>query len=153
MEFDGIEESRFAHDPVFESGAGGSVSTADDLLAVCRTMLNRGEFDSRRILSRPAIELMTTDQTNAEQKARSPFIPGFWESRGWGFGLSIITRRDDLANVPGRDGWDRGYGTSWHVDPTGHLVGILLTQRLAESAVTPAISSDSWTTTYGAIAG
>src|SRR5262249_47132754 len=37
---------------------------------------------------------------------------GFWDNRGWGFGLSVFTRRDDIAGVPGRFGWDGGYGTS-----------------------------------------
>ena len=45
---------------------------------------------------------MTTDQLTPEQKALSGFVPGFWDSRGWGFGLSVITRRDGVAAVPGR---------------------------------------------------
>jgi hypothetical protein len=55
---------------------------------------------------------MTTDHITAEQKAASPFFPGFWDNRGWGFGLSVFIRRDDIAGVPGRFGWDGGYGTS-----------------------------------------
>jgi len=51
---------------------------------------------------------MTTDQLTPEQKALSGFVPGFWDSRGWGFGLSVITRRDGVAAVPGRFGWDGG---------------------------------------------
>jgi len=42
----------------------------------------------------------------------TPFVPGFWDRRGWGFGLSIITRHDDVAAVPGWFGWDGGLGTS-----------------------------------------
>ena len=62
---------------------------------------------------------MTTDQITPEQKAASPFFPGFWDNRGWGFGLSVITRRDDVAGVPGRFGWDGGYGTSGLCGPQG----------------------------------
>jgi hypothetical protein len=40
---------------------------------------------------------MTTDHITPEQKAVSGFFPGFWDSRGWGFDLSIVTRRDDLT--------------------------------------------------------
>ena len=47
-------------------------------------------------------ELTTTDQIIPEQKAVSPFFPGFWESRGWGFGVSVFTRR---ATAPAR--WSR----------------------------------------------
>src|ERR687894_1099930 len=59
--FDGVEDSRWASLPVFESGAGGLVSTVDDLLAFGRMMLNQGKHENECILSRPSIELMTTD--------------------------------------------------------------------------------------------
>ena len=90
---------------LFESGAGEQfVSTADDLLAFGRMMLNRGAYGKERILSRLSVELMTTDQLTREQKAISPFFENFWDSRGWGLGLSIVIRRDDVAGVPGRFG-------------------------------------------------
>jgi hypothetical protein len=34
-------------------------------------------------------------------------------NRSWGFGLSIVTQRDDVSAVPGRFGWEGGRGTSW----------------------------------------
>ena len=85
----------------FESGSGGLVSTVDDYLAFCRMMLNKGTYGRGRILSRPSVELMTTDQITPAQKAGSPFFENFWDNRGWGFGLSIITRRDDSARCSG----------------------------------------------------
>ena len=148
--FDGIEDSRWARPPVFESGAGGLVSTVDDLLAFGQMMLNRGRYGDERILSRPSVELMTTDHITPEQKAVSGFFPGFWDSHGWGFGVSIVTRRDDLA-TPGRYGWDGGYGTSWHVDPGEGLVGILMTQRIWDSPGAPPVYLDFWTSAYAAI--
>ena len=143
--FDQARGGRFARPPVFESGAGGLVSTVDDCLAFGRMMLSQGAFGRERILSRPSVELMTTDQLTAGQKAASDFFPGFWDSRGWGFGLSIVTRRDDVAGTPGRYGWDGGYGTSMYIDPGEGLVGILMTQRLWESPIPPAIQRDFWT--------
>jgi CubicO group peptidase (beta-lactamase class C family) len=141
---------RFARPPVFESAAGGLVSTADDLLAFARMMLNKGKHGRERILSRLSVELMTTDHITPEQKAVSPFFPNFWDKRGWGFGLSMITRRDDLADVPGRFGWDGGYGTSFYADPKEDMAGILLTQRLWDPTFL-AILSDFWTQAYQAI--
>ena len=87
MVFDEARGGRFARPPVFESGAGGLVSTVDDYLAFCRMMLNKGRHGSERILSRLSVELMTTDHITPEQKAASPFFPGFWDNRGWGFGV------------------------------------------------------------------
>jgi CubicO group peptidase (beta-lactamase class C family) len=149
--FDGIDDSRWASLPVFESGAGGLVSTVDDLLAFGEMMLKGGKYGSERILSRPSVELMTTDHITPEQKALSVFFPGFWDSHGWGFGVSVVTRRDDLAATPGRYGWDGGYGTSWYVDPKEELIGILMTQRVWDDPGAPVVLLDFWTSAYGAI--
>jgi CubicO group peptidase (beta-lactamase class C family) len=149
--FDGVDDSRWASAPVFESGAGGLVSTVDDLLAFGQMMLEGGKHRNERILSRPSVELMTTDHITPEQKAVSGFFPDFWDSHGWGFGVSIVTRCTDLAATPGRYGWDGGYGTSWYVDPKEELVGILMTQRVWDSPSPPAVLLDFWTSTYQAI--
>jgi toxin FitB len=42
---------------------------------------------------------------------------GYFNSHGWVVGLSVVTRRDDLAAVPGRFGWEGGLGTSWYSEP------------------------------------
>jgi len=135
-----------ARPSAFESGAGGLVSTADDLLAFGRMMLVNG--GGQRILSRPSIELMTMDHLTPEQKAASPFFEHFWESRGWGFGLGIVTARTDLADVPGRFGWDGAFGTSWYVDPKEELVGVLMTQRRPDRLALPPVTLDFWTSAY-----
>jgi CubicO group peptidase (beta-lactamase class C family) len=149
--FDGIDDSRWASPPVFESGAGGLVSTVDDLFTFGQMMLKGGKHANQRILSRRSVELMTTDHITPEQKSVSGFFPGFWDDHGWGFGVSVVTRRNDLAATPGRYGWDGGYGTSWYVDPEEELVGILMTQRAWDSPSPPAVLLDFWTSAYGAI--
>ena len=139
----------------YESGAGGLLATADDLLAFGQMMLDNGVSQGRRILSRPSIELMTTDQLTPEQKAASQFFPGSagssWENRGWDFGMAIVTKRDALYNTPGRYGWDGGWGTSWYVDPQEELIGVLLTQRLWDGVTETALYNDFWTGAYQAI--
>jgi CubicO group peptidase (beta-lactamase class C family) len=149
--FDEARGGRFAGPPVFESGGGGLVSTVDDYLTFGRMMLNKGKHGNERILSRLSVELMTTDHITPEQKAASPFFPSFWDNHGWGFGLTIITRRDDVAGVPGRFGWDGGYGTSGYMDPKEDMVAILMTQRLWDSPAVPPIYLDFWTQAYQAI--
>lgn len=149
--FDEAKGGRFARPPAFEGGGGGLVSTADDYLAFGRMMLNRGRHGGGRILSRLSVELMTTDQITPEQKAASPFVPGFWDDRGWGFGLSVITRRTQLGGNPGRFGWDGGYGTSAYMDPKEDMVAILMTQRLWDSPRGPEVHADFWTSVYQAI--
>jgi CubicO group peptidase (beta-lactamase class C family) len=55
-----------------------------------------------------------------------------------------------VSPVPGRYGWDGGFGTSWANDPKENLIAILMTQRLG----LPLYSNpylDFWTSTYQAI--
>jgi CubicO group peptidase (beta-lactamase class C family) len=150
-----LEEARrdlLARPCAFESGGGVQfVSTADDLLAFGRMMLNRGRYGTERILSRLTVELMSTDQLTPEQKAASPFFERFWDSRGWGLGLSIVTRRDDVAGVPGRFGWDGAFSTSLYVDPREDMVGILMAQCRPAALRLPPVVLDFWTSAYQAI--
>jgi CubicO group peptidase (beta-lactamase class C family) len=147
--FDDPASERFTKPPAFENASGGLVSTADDFNAFAQMMLNGGRLGNERILSRPSVELMTMDQLTPEQKRGQELF--FNDNRGWGFGVSVFTRRDHLCGVPGRYGWEGGYGTSWYSDPKENLTGILLTQRMMESPQMPAVMADFWTLVYQAI--
>jgi CubicO group peptidase (beta-lactamase class C family) len=94
---------------------------------------------------------MTTDQLTPEQKAASGLVAGSLDGFGWGFGVSMVTRRDGIAAVPGRFGWDGGLGTSWYSDPTEDMVTILLTQVAWRSPRPPDASLDFWTLAYATI--
>lgn len=143
------DKSQWSRPPAFPMATGGLVSTVDDFLAFGQMMLNGGRHGSERILSRPSIELMTTDHLTAEQRAGSdPFLG---EQRGWGFGLSMMIRRDEVHAVPGRYGWEGGLGTSWASDPSEDMVALLLTQVSWTSPEGPKIYSDFWTSAYQAI--
>jgi len=137
-----------AQRPRFESGAGGLVSTVNDLLAFGQMMLGNATRNGERILSRSSIELMTMDHLTVEQKAASPFFENFWDTRGWGFGCGVITARNDIADVPGRFGWDGAFGTSWHVDPKEKLVGVFMTQRRPDRLALSPLALDFWTSAY-----
>jgi CubicO group peptidase (beta-lactamase class C family) len=149
--FDEARGGRFAEPPAFESASGGLVSTVDDLLAFGEMMLNGGAFDGGRVLSPATVELMTRDHIAPEQKAVSPLYPEFWDTRGWGFNMAVVTRRDDIGPGVGSFGWDGGYGTSFYCDPAEDLVGVLLTQRVWESPIAPPQLRDFWTAAYQAI--
>jgi CubicO group peptidase (beta-lactamase class C family) len=149
--YDEARGGNWSRPPAFPSGGGGLVSTADDFLAFGRMMLTLGRHGAERLLARPTVELMTSDQLTAEQKAASPFIPGFWDSLGWGLGLAVTTRRHGTAVSPGSFGWDGGFGTSWRSDPQEDMVAILLIQRLMTSAIPSGLYVDFWTLAYQAI--
>ena len=149
--YDSAEGGQWSRPPDFPSGAGGLVSTIDDYLAFGQMMLSQGKHGNERILSRLSVELMTTDQLTPEQKAVSGLVPGDFDSHGWGFGMSVVTRRDDVAAVPGRFGWDGGMGTSWYSDPREEMVTILMTQCAWTSPSPPDVCLDFWTSAYQAI--
>jgi CubicO group peptidase (beta-lactamase class C family) len=149
--YDPAEGGQWSRPPAFPSGGGGLVSTVDDYLAFGRMLLNHGKHGKEHILSRPSVETMTTDQLTPQQKAASGIVPGDFDSHGWGFGVAVVTRRDDPAWPIGTFGWSGGLGTSWHSDPREDLVGVLMTQRAWTSPVPPAVCRDFWTSTYQAI--
>lgn len=151
--FDAPESSGWSRPPAFPSAGGGLVSTVDDYLAFCRMLLDHGQIGGphsrERILSRPAVEVMTMDHLTAEQKAANPM---FFEDRsGWGFGIGVDTRRDDLWVVPGRFGWAGGLGTAGYTDPREGLIGIFMAQCLLDSPQPPRAFTDFWTLAYQAI--
>jgi CubicO group peptidase (beta-lactamase class C family) len=146
--------SRWSKPPAFASGGGGLVSTADDYLAFFRMMLGKGRYGNTRILSAASVALMTMDHlTDAQKEGMELFFGdghgGF--KAGWGFGVGVDTKRVDLSSVPGRFGWAGGLGTIGYADPRENLAGILLTQRMMESPVSPRVMSDFWTIAYQAI--
>jgi CubicO group peptidase (beta-lactamase class C family) len=147
--YDEPRGGQWSRPPTFPSGAGGLVSTIDDYLAFGQMLLSRGKHGQERILSRLSVELMTTDQLTPEQKAGPSIVSGFLDGHGWGFGVSVMTRRDDIATVPGRYGWDGGLGTSWYCDPREEMITILMTQCSFAPPKPPNVTF--WTAAYQAI--
>jgi len=137
--------------PAFPSGGGGLVSTIGDYAAFAAMLMGAGRYHGARILSPASVSLMTSDQLTASQKAVSGLMPGDFDDMGWGFGMSVVTRRTSLYHRVGTYGWTGGLGTAWYNDPAEDLVMILLTQQALTSPVSPAVFRDFWTTTYAAI--
>ena len=148
--YDAGAGGRWSRPPVFASGGGGLAATADDYLAFSRMMLAQGKYGAERILSRATVALMTADHMTPAQKAISSLYPGFWDSYGWGFGMSVTTARTGYLSV-GSYGWDGGMGTSCRTDPNEDLTLMLLTQRMMRSPLPEPIYSDFWALTYQAL--
>jgi CubicO group peptidase (beta-lactamase class C family) len=150
--YDEAAGGQWSHPPAFPSGGGGLVSTVDDYLAFAQMLMHRGEHGGTQILSPSSVELMTRDHITAEQKAASPFAPGFWETNGWGCGVAVATAGTDLAPV-GSYGWTGGLGTVWRNDPDRELTLLLFTQRAMESPDLPPVFGDFLAGAYAALNG
>jgi CubicO group peptidase (beta-lactamase class C family) len=127
--------------PAFPSGAGGLVSTVDDLHSFARMLLAGGSVDGRRLLSPESVQQMTTDQLTQSQRDASRL---FLEGQGWGFGGSVDVEAIDPWNVLGRYGWIGGTGTAAHITPSTGAVTILLTQLEMAGPAPTALMRDFW---------
>ena len=105
------------------SGGAGILSTAIDYARFLQMMLNGGELDGKRILSRKTVELMTVDHL-VDKKVEE----------GVGFGLGLYVVKDlGARGVPGsvgEFGWGGAYHSSYWVDPQKELVVVYFTQLL-----------------------
>ncbi len=133
-------DGKYSRPPAFEDGAGGLVSTADDMLAFARMFLRGGD----PVLSADSVRLMTTDQLTPEQKARGGLGPDFFTGQSWSFCQAV---QDD-----GAFGWDGGFGSTWHVDPGTDLTVIVLTQRMFDGPELPALHGEVRAAAYAALA-
>jgi CubicO group peptidase (beta-lactamase class C family) len=111
----------------YRSAGGGLASTAEDYFRFLQMLLNGGELDHVRILSRKTVQLMTSDH-----------IPGLdgpvpFAGPGYGFGLGFAIRRQDgVSPAPGSVGdynWSGRYGTTFTVDPREKIVAIFMSQN------------------------
>jgi CubicO group peptidase (beta-lactamase class C family) len=110
--------------PVFPSGSGGLVSTADDFLAFARMLRAGGVHGGTRLLSEQSVAAMTTNHLTPAQIESGGFLLG---GAGWGYGVAVTVAADEVSG-PGRYGWSGGYGTSWFTDPSTGLIFIILSQ-------------------------
>jgi CubicO group peptidase (beta-lactamase class C family) len=143
-------DGAFSRPPAFEDGGGGIVTTADDFLAFASALLAGGTYRGERVLSRPAVTLMTSDQLTTAQREAAWFVPGRFEGMSWGFGTGVIIRRLHLGPSVGGYGWPGGFGTVWFNDPAEEMTVLLMIQRGAGGPTSP-IGLDFWTAAYQAI--
>ena len=147
--YDDPANSDWGSPPPSESAGGGLVSTVDDYFVFCRMLLNKGQHREVQLVSRTAVELMTSDQLTPEQRMGAELFFGNFSS--WGFVMSVDIRRDDLFHNPGRFGWTGGLGTTAYTDPAENMIGMLFTQRMMDSPEPPKVFNDFWTLAYSAL--
>jgi CubicO group peptidase (beta-lactamase class C family) len=121
------------------SGGGGLTSTAMDYAKFCQMILNGGELDGKRILSRKSLELMVAnhlpDQTHFpsstfyEWGSAMPSPSHFGTGFGLGFQVRLEAGRNPLPGSVGDLTWMGVWGTSFVIDPKEKLILILLTQQ------------------------
>jgi CubicO group peptidase (beta-lactamase class C family) len=118
--------------PKNDSGGAGAVSTAADYLRFSQMLLNGGELDGQRILSRTTVALMASD--HLPPAIRQTVQPGeqLLGVQGYSFGLGFAVRKEQgvsgVHGSPGEFTWAGYAGTYFWIDPKEQLVGVLMTQ-------------------------
>ena len=129
----GIERSTsaaqdsFKQKPALLLGGAGLVSTLDDYARFCMMLMQDGELEGVRILSRKSVELMRSDHLGNLPRAG---LVG----EGYGFGLTFAVNlgpgKAATVGSPGEYYWGGAAGTSFWIDPKEHMFGVFLIQVL-----------------------
>lgn len=121
----------------FFSGGHGLLSTAEDYARFCQMLLNGGELDGVRVLSRKSVELMSSNHLppgigyggfTMELGLTAP-LPQL----GQGYGLGVGVREEKgRSTVPGSVGdyfWGGATGPYFWIDPQEKLIAIMMLQE------------------------
>jgi CubicO group peptidase (beta-lactamase class C family) len=115
--------------PTLPSGGGGLVSTAYDYLRFCQMLLNKGQYDGKRLLSRKTVQLMSSDNLGT--------IPGMGPGAGFGLGFAVSKAPGEagMMGSPGEYNWGGAAGTRFWIDPQEELIGIFMIQILPHTGL------------------
>lgn len=108
----------------FPMPAGGLFSTASDVAAFCQMLLNGGQVGGKQILSRAAVQQMTSTQTgDLRNKGKDEY--------GYGFGLETWSKihGDPKPGGGGAFGHGGAYSNEMHVSPGRNLIFIYMVQH------------------------
>lgn len=101
------------------SGGGGLCSTICDYARFLQMLLNGGELDGVRVLSRKTVELMTADHVGDLNQGT-----GF----GLGFGVTRSLREAGELTSVGAYRWGGFWYTTFFVDPAEKMIGVCMAQ-------------------------
>jgi CubicO group peptidase (beta-lactamase class C family) len=102
------------------SGGTGLSSTAMDYAIFLQMMLNGGEFNGKRLLSRNTVRMMTMNQIGDINFGVNKF--------GLGFGITTEKGSSIIPTPEGVFEWAGGFATHYWADPKENLIGILYRQ-------------------------
>ena len=108
------------------TGGGNVLSTVYDYFQFAQMLLNGGELNGVRVLSRKTVELMTATNHIGEFDAK------FLHGEGWKFGLGFAIQQNRNHDVDSGDAgvfeWAGIYSTRFSIDPKEEKVTIFMSQ-------------------------
>jgi CubicO group peptidase (beta-lactamase class C family) len=104
-------------------------------------LLNGGELDGQRVLSRKTIELMTVNHlsggsTLKEMAPAGAFSEASYDGMGFGLGFSVLLdmARAQISGSAGQYAWGGAASTAFWIDPVEEVVLVFMTQFMPSSA-------------------
>jgi CubicO group peptidase (beta-lactamase class C family) len=131
---------------------GFSISaTAADYGRFAQMLVNSGELDGVRLLSRKTIDLMDANHL-PDGVARGGANGGTVRGEGYGLGVRVVTDPAQAGNLTsaGTFGWSGAAGTHFFVDRSEDLVAVFMIQKMG-SPDGAAMSAEFETLVYQAI--
>lgn len=120
----------YTNDYALKGGSNGLVGTVSDYWRFAQMMLNGGELEGQRILSRHTVQYMARDHLGAICISNPGGVPS-----GMGFGLGFAVLKDPVAmGVLGSEGQYFWFGAShalFWIDPKEDLVVVAMAQHMA----------------------
>jgi CubicO group peptidase (beta-lactamase class C family) len=110
----------------YYAGGAGLCSTVKDYAIFLQMLLNGGQYNGQRILSRHTIDLMTSNQIGDTPWSSPQFALDRW---GLGFAVTTKAGQTRLGQSEGSFEWGGIFGTFFWVDPEEKLVCLLFTQQ------------------------
>ena len=104
----------------YYSGGAGLSSTALDYAIFLQMLLNGGEYNGKRLLSRNVVRMMTMNQIGDISMGVNKF--------GLGFGLTTEKGSSLLPTPEGVFEWGGAFSTTYWADPKEKLIGIIYRQ-------------------------
>ena len=118
------EDYPYVKRPKFLSGGGGLVGSTADYLRFCLMLLQNGEMDGHRLLSRKTVDLMRQDHLPPGHPAIEPF------KFGYGYGVSVVrslAEKQGISSV-GEFGWGGAACTNAWIDPSEDMISMVMLQ-------------------------
>ena len=98
-------------------GGAGLVSTLQDYANFAKMLLNGGQGENGKVISKTSVKLLSSPQISKD------VMPG---NARWGLGVRVITKKSYPYLPVGSFGWSGAYGSHFWIDPVNNVFAVYM---------------------------
>ena len=98
-------------------GGAGLVSTLQDYANFAKMLLNGGQGENGKVISKTSVKLLSSPQVSKD------VMPG---NARWGLGVRVITKKSYPYLPVGSFGWSGAYGSHFWIDPVNNVFAVYM---------------------------